>query len=140
MSHPYFRLFSLPPRYPIHLPTLRTRYLALIKQHHPDTTTHGTPELINNAYATLKNPLQRAKYLYNKTLTQTPSPELLESAMEIRENLERGEDVHAENEKKYEDCEKRLEKAFETGEEEKIEKVIVEMQFWESVRNRIKDK
>lgn len=69
----YFALFGLPPIYTIDATDLQARFHALQRALHPDRlaqtteTDHGNSVLvaarINDAYATLRDPLERARYL-----------------------------------------------------------------------------
>ena len=66
----YFQLFNLPEQYPLDTAALEQRYRALAAQFHPDKHTTANPfeqkqalmmsATLNQAYATLKSPIDRA--------------------------------------------------------------------------------
>lgn len=69
----YFRLLGVPQRYDLDGQTLRSKYLSLNRQAHPDFHTAESQESrdlsldvassLNNAYRTLAEPVSRAEYL-----------------------------------------------------------------------------
>lgn len=69
----YFALFGLPPLFAIDTNLLRERFHDLQRSLHPDRFAHGTDAerrasmlmaaRVNDAYALLRSPLQRARYL-----------------------------------------------------------------------------
>jgi len=101
----YFELFNLAPSFSIALETLGQSFKSLQAQVHPDRFTNATEaekrfsvqlsSHINQAYQTLRNPLERAKYLLqlhgeslreqNQTIRD---PAFLMQQMELREALE----------------------------------------------------
>jgi molecular chaperone HscB len=101
----HFDLFGLPPRYSIEGQTLERSYREIQSQVHPDRFAHaGDAERraslqwttrVNEAYRTLKDPVQRAKHLLElqgvdvafETNTAMP-PDFLMQQMELREALE----------------------------------------------------
>jgi molecular chaperone HscB len=101
----YFALFNLPEQYAIELDLLESNYRAIQSASHPDrfvTCTSAeklqsmqTATLANEAYLTLKNPANRAKYLLHmqgidavdEKNTQMPSDFLMQQ-MEWREAME----------------------------------------------------
>ncbi|MEG0486609.1 MAG: Fe-S protein assembly co-chaperone HscB [Acinetobacter sp.] len=97
MSH--FELFSLPEALDIDLATLKANFLKLQQQYHPDKAEDKDQALIksseiNQAYKTLSNVDSRAAYLLalkkqDHHLDQSISDfEFLQSALEIREQLD----------------------------------------------------
>ncbi len=101
----YFDLFALPVQYELSVLDLRTRYRNLQSSAHPDNYAGGTSQerrlavqtsaLINQAYLTLKDPLQRGRYLLSLFSVETsePShtvqnPELLIEQMLLREEFD----------------------------------------------------
>ncbi|MBC6429037.1 MAG: Fe-S protein assembly co-chaperone HscB [Cellvibrionales bacterium] len=102
--HAHFALFGLPPAYALDQAALKTRYLELQRQHHPDQhasapaaaqkqAAQRTADL-NQAYQTLRCPLQRALYLLDQaghpadTESQThQDPAYLADQLELREKL-----------------------------------------------------
>lgn len=101
----YFELFNLAPRFQIDRSALDSSYLTIQKQVHPDMHSSGTESekrvamqlstLVNTAYRTLINPVQRASYLCQlhevdpqiETNTSMPSDFLMQQ-MTWREKLD----------------------------------------------------
>ena len=101
----HFELFSLPVAFEIDGAAMTARYRDLQKRFHPDNFASGTPQekrysaqisaLVNEAYKTLGDDLQRASYLLSlqgidlasETDTRV-APEFLMAQMELRETLE----------------------------------------------------
>lgn len=101
----FFTLFGLPRAYDIDALALRDTYRALQTQIHPDRFAHGSDQErrlavqcaahVNEAFATLKDPVRRARYLLelaganwtdeSATLNDTA---FLTEQMELRERLE----------------------------------------------------
>ncbi|HLY96675.1 MAG TPA: Fe-S protein assembly co-chaperone HscB [Sideroxyarcus sp.] len=101
----FFRLFHLSPRFQIDSATLEQGYLALQEQVHPDKFSHLSEAerrlsvqwatRVNEGYQTLRNPLDRARYLLSlhgvdtQEDSNTAMPaEFLMQQMEWREALE----------------------------------------------------
>ncbi|MCX7896526.1 MAG: Fe-S protein assembly co-chaperone HscB [Rhodocyclaceae bacterium] len=101
----HFSLFGLPRQQALDGAELARRYEALIARAHPDKHAHLTAEAqrramewaarVNEAYATLKDPLRRAIYLLHlaghdaRLDTHTAMPmEFLAAQMEAREAVE----------------------------------------------------
>lgn len=98
----FFEILGLPRAFPLNLKALETAYFDAQRQWHPDRFV-GKPEeqraeaaqrsmLINDAYHTLKNPLERAKHLletHNVFIDDetNPPPALLMEIMELREAI-----------------------------------------------------
>ena len=105
VMHSHFELFGLPPAYAIEGEALERSYREIQSKVHPDRFAHaGDAERraslqwttrVNEAYRTLKDPVQRAKHLLElhgvdvafETNTAMP-PEFLMQQMELRESLE----------------------------------------------------
>ena len=109
----YFELFQLPEQFDINLDMLTQRYHALAAQCHPDKFAHQSAfeqkqammmaTTVNEAYRTLKSPLDRAAYLLQQQgiAADAPehthfAPEFLMQQMEWRECLEEGQLAHDE--------------------------------------------
>lgn len=105
MSLGYFELFGLSPAFHIDLATLEKNYRAIQSAAHPDffvtasasdkLQSMQTATLANEAYRSLKNPANRAKYLLElqginavAESNTTMSAEFLIQQMEWREYLE----------------------------------------------------
>lgn len=105
MSQNHFELFGLSPNFNIELATLESNYRKIQSESHPDRFVTASPAdklqsmqlatLANEAYQTLKNPANRAKYLLElqgieaiaETNTAMPLDFLMQQ-MEWRETLE----------------------------------------------------
>jgi molecular chaperone HscB len=103
--HNHFELFGLAPAYALESEALERSYREIQSQVHPDRFAHaGDAERraslqwttrVNEAYRTLKDPVQRAKHLLElhgvdvgfETNTAMP-PDFLMQQMELREALE----------------------------------------------------
>ncbi len=101
----HFELFGLPPAYALETEALERSYRDIQSRVHPDRFAHaGDAERraslqwttrVNEAYRTLKDPVQRAKHLLDlngvdvafETNTQMPS-DFLRQQLELREELE----------------------------------------------------
>jgi molecular chaperone HscB len=110
--HNHFDLFGLPPSFSIEGETLERSYREIQSKVHPDRFAHaGDAERraslqwttrVNEAYRTLKDPVQRAKHLLElngvdvafETNTAMPA-EFLMQQMELREALENAKDSSA---------------------------------------------
>jgi len=111
-SSSHFALFGLPEAFSLDLEMLEKAYRGIQSQVHPDRFAHaGDAERraslqwttrVNEAYRSLKNPVQRARHLLElhgvdvafETNTAMP-PEFLVQQMELRETLEEAKDSAA---------------------------------------------
>ncbi len=100
----YFTCLGLPRLLSIDPATLEAKYYELSRAFHPDffqakTETEkqislGNSALLNTAYGTLKDPVQRAEYLLKleagsaKDIRNTPPADLFEEILELQEDLE----------------------------------------------------
>ncbi|MGB0733666.1 MAG: Fe-S protein assembly co-chaperone HscB, partial [Pontibacterium sp.] len=101
----YFKLFALPIQYSVDLKALSERHLSLQKTVHPDRFAHLSDQerrvseqyasYLNEAYSTLKSPLNRAQYLLGlhdidvvSETSVTMEPAFLMQQMMLREELE----------------------------------------------------
>lgn len=105
LTSSHFELFGLPPTYALEAEALERNYRDIQSRVHPDRFAHaGDAERraslqwttrVNEAYRTLKDPVQRGKHLLElhgvdvafETNTQMPS-EFLMQQLELREELE----------------------------------------------------
>ena len=104
-SSNFFELFKLPVSYDVDLNQVQRIYMALQKQLHPDKFANGSDQekrlsmqqtsLINEAQATLKDPVLRAGYLlelkgidFSMENETTMDAAFLMSQLEMREKLE----------------------------------------------------
>ena len=101
----FFELFALPVQYSVDLNVLSERHLSLQKTVHPDRFAHLSDQerrvseqyasFLNEAYTTLKSPLNRAQYLLGlagvdvmSETSVTMEPAFLMQQMMLREELE----------------------------------------------------
>jgi molecular chaperone HscB len=105
LTSSHFELFGLPPTYALETETLERNYRDIQSRVHPDRFAHaGDAERraslqwttrVNEAYRTLKDPVQRGKHLLElrgvdvgfETNTQMPTDFLMQQ-LELREQLE----------------------------------------------------
>jgi molecular chaperone HscB len=105
LTSSHFELFGLPPRYALEAEALERNYRDIQSRVHPDRFAHaGDAERraslqwttrVNEAYRTLKDPVQRGKHLLElygvdvafETNTQMPTDFLMQQ-LELREELE----------------------------------------------------
>ena len=110
--HNHFELFGLPAMFSVNGEALERSYREIQSRVHPDRFAHaGDAERraslqwttrVNEAYRTLKDPVQRAKHLLElqgvdvafETNTAMP-PDFLMQQMELRETLEAAKDASA---------------------------------------------
>jgi molecular chaperone HscB len=110
--HNHFDLFGLPPVFAVDADALERSYREIQSRVHPDRFAHaGDAERraslqwttrVNEAYRTLRDPVERAKHLLElhgvdvafETNTEMP-PEFLMQQMELRETLEQAKDAPA---------------------------------------------
>ena len=100
----YFTCLGLPRLLAIDTASLEAKYYELSRTFHPDffqskTETEqqislGNSALLNTAYHTLKDPIQRAEYLLKleagsaKDIRNSPPADLFEEILELQEDLE----------------------------------------------------
>ena len=101
----YFQLFGIEVSFDVDLQNLSSSYQTLQKTVHPDKFAHASEQeqriavqksaQINDAYQTLKNPLQRAEYILVQRGVDMPNEQhsfsdnsFLMRQMELREMLE----------------------------------------------------
>jgi len=106
----YFSCFGLPRRLVIDTNVLETKFYELSRAFHPDfyqnksdaeqTISLGNSAMLNTAYRTLRDPIQRAEYLLDleagavKDIRTTPPADLFEEILELQDTLDefRGSD------------------------------------------------
>ena len=104
----YFGMFGLPPKLNLDVPALEKQFYRYSRKLHPDVHARASQQeqewslaqasLLNDAYRTLKNPLDRTKYLLRREGVQFeedrgPNPskvpaDLLEEVFELNMQLE----------------------------------------------------
>ncbi|MDR4478321.1 MAG: Fe-S protein assembly co-chaperone HscB [Nitrospira sp.] len=100
----YFTCFGLPRRLAIDPQTLETKFYELSRAFHPDfyqnksdaeqTISLDNSAMLNTAYRTLRDPIQRAEYLLDleagsvKEIRTTPPADLFEEILELQDTLD----------------------------------------------------
>lgn len=100
----YFTCFGLPRRLTLDPQTLETKFYELSRAFHPDfyqnksdeeqTISLGNSAMLNTAYRTLRDPVQRAEYLLDleagsvKDIRTTPPADLFEEILELQDTLD----------------------------------------------------
>ncbi len=100
----YFTCLGLPRLLAIDTAALEAKYYELSRAFHPDffqskteaeqQISLGNSALLNTAYSTLKDPIQRAEYLLKleagsaKDIRNSPPADLFEEILELQEDLE----------------------------------------------------
>lgn len=95
----YFDLFELQQQYSIDTNKLTTCYLNKQKEIRSTKSNDITPVLLNTAYSTLKNPLQRTEYLLTlqgKNADKMPQ-KLAQKMFSLREQFENLSNSNREN-------------------------------------------
>lgn len=100
----YFTCFGFPRRLSIDQQKLETKFYELSRAFHPDfyqnksdaeqTISLGNSAMLNTAYRTLRDPIQRAEYLLDleagsvKEIRTTPPADLFEEILELQDILD----------------------------------------------------
>jgi len=102
----HFELLGLPPSFKIDVKEVEKKFKALQMELHPDKFAHASPDeqkistensaRLNEAFATLKSPMLRAKYLleakgvtaFSEGAKTETDMAILTEAMELREELD----------------------------------------------------
>ncbi len=100
----YFTCFGFPRRLSIDQHKLETKFYELSRAFHPDfyqnksgeeqTISLGNSAMLNTAYRTLRDPIQRAEYLLDleagavKDIRTTPPADLFEEILELQDTLD----------------------------------------------------
>ncbi|KAG0074763.1 hypothetical protein BGZ93_009858 [Podila epicladia] len=159
----YFEVLGLSPvpTFDIDVKDLRNKFFKIQQQVHPDSYSQNTNSdqiyaqqqstLANKAYATLKEPLSRAKYILG--LSHAPihesesldNPELLMEVMEARELLEDAQteaevqDLKDVNDGRILETCQGLSDAFREGDLEMAKELAIKLQYWIRIKNVIRD-
>ncbi|MBT8118610.1 MAG: Fe-S protein assembly co-chaperone HscB [Gammaproteobacteria bacterium] len=156
LSSNFFELFELPVSYDVDLNKVQQHYMALQKEVHPDKYTGATDQekrlsmqqtsWINEAQATLKDPVARATYLLklkgvdiNLENETTMDAGFLMQQLEVRERLENIkqendpldslEQMSKELKSASDDMMKSFAQAYEAGEIDESREWIRKLQF-----------
>ena len=100
----YFTCFGIPRRLALDPQQLETKFYELSRAFHPDfyqnksdaeqTISLGNSAMLNTAYRTLRDPIQRAEYLLDleagsvKEIRTTPPADLFEEILELQDTLD----------------------------------------------------
>ena len=100
----YFTCFGFPRRLSIDQQQLESKFYELSRAFHPDfyqnksgeeqTISLGNSAMLNTAYRTLRDPIQRAEYLLDleagsvKEIRTTPPADLFEEILELQDTLD----------------------------------------------------
>ena len=100
----YFTCFGFPRRLSIDQQQLESKFYELSRAFHPDfyqnksgeeqTISLGNSAMLNTAYRTLRDPIQRAEYLLDleagavKDIRTTPPADLFEEILELQDTLD----------------------------------------------------
>lgn len=149
----YFALFGVNEAFLQCDETLKTRYLLLMQQCHPDRYVDATPQAkrlavefsaaVNHAYRTLRTPLLRAMHLltlrgesFSEDKVIPLSPDFLMEQMELREAL--SEDPHLAREaidKAVNELHRALEKHLDTVRDNQQALIAVQkLQFYSKLQ------
>ncbi|KAI8618808.1 HSCB C-terminal oligomerization domain-containing protein, partial [Chytriomyces sp. MP71] len=144
----------------VDLGALKQRFLALQQIVHPDANSQRSQRefsekqsvFINKAYQTLRDPLSRAKYMLHlngihidESVKGGMDPSSLMKIMDIWEAIEEVEDqagldiLMKENEERISTEVQASSKAFEASDLEAARKAVTKLQYWYSLRQRLRD-
>lgn len=163
----HFELFGLPVSFDVDADDLAARYRELQRHVHPDKYANASDQerrlslqmtaLVNEAFQTLENPVQRGRYLLNlrgvdadEETDTTMDPAFLMEQMEWRENLEeirQADNPHQQLAELANQIERRMQDkighfrhAFAKDSPEEIKRarnIVREMQFLEKMQQEI---
>ncbi|KAI9340234.1 hypothetical protein BDR26DRAFT_861507 [Obelidium mucronatum] len=158
----FFHVFGVDAAFAVDAGDLKMRFLALQQRVHPDANTlrsqnatfqNGQSVFINKAYQTLRDPLARAKYILHLNKIHVDesenkngmSPTDLMKIMDVWEAIEEVETQDAldsliqENEERIRKEVSELSQAFADGSLQKAKEATVRLQYWYSLRTRLRD-
>lgn len=162
----YFEIFSLPDRFELDSLELDTRYRQLQRTVHPDRYASGSSQerriavqqaaKINEAYETLKVPLQRGRYLLELAgvnieaeQRSTQDPEFLMQQMELREGigevrnqpdpLESLDTLSRQGLQQYRTLEKELLDSLNRNDYRVATETVLKMQFFKRLQDEIQE-
>ena len=164
----HFELFGLKPRYDLDREALAAIHLDLQKAVHPDRFSGASPQekrlavqraaQVNEAYRTLKNPVDRARYLLELAGIETDEetntamdPAFLMEQMEWRERLDDVRDSHdagallaiaGELEQSRRAMHRQLGEYFQDGSDEALRQaagIVRKLRFMERLEQQVAD-
>ena len=142
-----FDILKLEKSYSLDLNKLEKHYFAEQRKAHPDQFSQASDEekntalkkstMVNQAYLTLKNPLQRAAYLLKDVGIEALShdPTFLGQVMIWNERLENGEDLKPELYEEEKTLVKELEIAFGVKDYEKARAALYQLNYVQKLLN-----
>ena len=166
LSATYFEIFDVPVSFDCDINTIQQRYRELQKAVHPDKFVNASDQEkrismqhtshINEAFNTLKNPVERALYLLklkgldiNFENETTMDAEFLMEQLELRESLasigsdaeslDRLDKLSAEVKNKSSLLMRNFSDLYETDEKEQAREIIRKMQFLQKAQKEISD-
>ncbi|XP_011298587.1 iron-sulfur cluster co-chaperone protein HscB, mitochondrial isoform X2 [Fopius arisanus] len=157
----YFDILGVKKNYDVQDKEMRKKYRALQNLLHPDRFGNKTERekqysenlssLLNKAYATLTNPLDRGIYLLKLKNLTIPEGTTSLDPMFLMEIMERNEEVQdaANNKDKIkklvvknhtilEELSRKASEAFHNNELEEAKKILVKMKYYASLDERLK--
>lgn len=155
----YFTCLNLPRRLNIDQKFMETTYHELSRTFHPDFYTHkdeseksislGNSALLNMAYRTLKDPIQRAEYLIRleagaaKEIRTAPPADLFEEILALQEDLDDYRALSPDKDSEsVETLRAKLQRDRETldGRQQQLEARLFEMfDVWDSLQNQTEE-
>ncbi|CAG7730343.1 unnamed protein product [Allacma fusca] len=158
----YFKIFGAKETYRIDLSKLSMEMKILQKNLHPDLFSLKTKEeqelseslssLVNKAYSTLQNPIERAQYMLERRginsemleTKMTTDVEFLMEVMELNERLDEIEDskdwaeFRRENNEKILELNGKLEDAFEKENIDEAMLILAKMKYYGNLQDKLK--
>ncbi|KNC83333.1 hypothetical protein SARC_04428 [Sphaeroforma arctica JP610] len=151
----YYDLFDKAPTFNVNVKNLQSQYRRSQTLLHPDKWSMSTPEqkrnaaqqssLLNKAFRTLRDPLQRGLYLLKlrgmpmEEGTDNNDPAFLMEIMDINEAIEDAETeaeisvVHEENKKQIGDVIQQVSEAFKEDDLKRAHTLMGRLQFYENI-------
>ncbi|KAJ1979284.1 molecular chaperone [Dimargaris xerosporica] len=153
----YFDVLVGAPTFDIDVKDLRKRFLKAQQQTHPDNfsvlgekdrqTAEAQSSWLNQAYNTLKNPYERAKYMlelqgiYISEEDSIQEPEFLEQVFEINEALDEAVDkkavkaIRTDNDERIKSVASQLSEAFDQGDLSEARILTIKLRYWDNVKD-----
>lgn len=165
-SSNFFEVFGLSPVFDLDLEHVGERYREMQRQYHPDRFVNEDSAVrrqaiqlaahVNQAHDTLKDPLQRARYLLSMISTEddgehvtSADPGFLMTQMELRERLEElasasdplaeADSLKRELKQDIELIYAQLSDRFKSNEVEKAKELVVRLQFFHRLLDSVKE-
>lgn len=162
LTSSYFDIFGLPEIYLVDLKRLAERYRALQREYHPDRFAGKSAAsqrqavqataLINQAYAALRSPVERAQYLLARRgmesgheNTTVADPEFLMMQMELRETLAEVTDIEAleafaeKTEHYYQQLQQLFDSQYRNKDLDAALTTVAKMQFYRKLQDEIEE-